>query len=74
MANSNERRIGLLTKEQIIQLDHLIDSRGLREVFDRALIRKISKKLESKVTDDQLPMLYLLIDTIFNILKDEQQG
>jgi hypothetical protein len=66
------KRIGLFTREQIIELDSMLDFRGLKELFDRALIRRISKKLEERIPEEALPTVYFAIDTLFQIIKEEK--
>ena len=66
------KRKGFLTAAQEKQLDKLIELKGIAEAADGPAIRLIDnlvlEKLKEKLPPDSLPVIYEVIDEIFNSL------
>lgn len=67
-----EERKGFLTPEQEEKLDKLIELKGIAEAADGIIIRigdnQGLEKLKAKLPDEYLPVVYEIIDEIFNAL------
>jgi hypothetical protein len=67
-----ETRKGFLTPEQEKQLDELIELKGLSEALDGPAIRLMDnlvlEKLKAKIPEETLPVVYEVVDEIFNAL------
>ena len=67
-----DTRKGFLTPEQENQLDDLIVLKGISEVMDGPAIRLVDnlllEKLKAKIPAESLPVVYEVIDEIFNSL------
>lgn len=67
-----ENRKGFLTEDQEKKLDNLIEFHGIAEKADGAAIRladnMVLEKLKKKIPEDVLPVVYEVIDEIFNAL------
>jgi hypothetical protein len=65
-----EERKGFLTPEQEQKLDELIVLKGISETLDGTAIRLsdnlLLEKLKAKIPVEQLPLVYQVIDEIFN--------
>jgi len=68
-----EERKGFLTSDQEKTLDKLIELKGIAEVIDGTAIKMLDnialEKLKTKIPEDVLPLVYEVIDEIFNGLK-----
>jgi len=68
-----EERKGFLTSDQEKTLDKLIELKGIAEVVDGTAIKMLDnialEKLKTKIPEDVLPLVYEVIDEIFNGLK-----
>jgi len=69
-----DTRKGFLTPEQEQKLDELIEVKGIYERFDGTAIKladnQILEKLKAKIPADVLPVVYEVIDEIFNSLTE----
>ena len=69
-----EERKGFLTPAQEQKLDELIEVKGIYERFDGTAIKladnQILEKLKAKIPADVLPVVYEVIDEIFNSLTE----
>lgn len=67
-----DTRKGFLTPEQEKQLDELIEMKGIYETMDGTAIKladnMVLEKLKSKIPEDVLPVVYEVIDEVFNSL------
>lgn len=67
-----ETRKGFLTEEQEQKLDDLIVLKGISETLDGPAIRLVDnlllEKLKAKIPAESLPVVYEVIDEIFNSL------
>jgi len=68
-----EERKGFLTSDQEKTLDKLIELKGIAEVVDGTAIKMLDnialEKLKTKIPEDVLPLVFEVIDEIFNGLK-----
>jgi len=67
-----DERKGFLTPEQEQKVDELIELKGISEALDGAAIRLVDnlilEKLKAKIPAETLPIVYGVIDEIFNSL------
>jgi hypothetical protein len=67
-----DERKGFLTPEQEQKVDELIELKGISEALDGAAIRLVDnlilEKLKAKIPVETLPIVYGVIDEIFNSL------
>ena len=67
-----EERKGFLTPDQEKKLDTLIELKGIAETMDGTAIRLsdnlILEKLKAKIPAEVLPVVYEVIDEVFNSL------
>ena len=67
-----EERKGFLTPEQEQKVDELIELKGISEALDGPAIRLVDnlilEKLKAKIPAETLPIVYGVIDEIFNSL------
>ena len=67
-------RKGFLTPEQEEKLDSLIELSGIAEAFDGVAIRLADNQglelLKPKIPAEYLPIVYQIIDEIFNAIPD----
>ena len=67
-----DERKGFLTPEQEQKVDELIELKGISEALDGAAIRLVDnlilEKLKAKIPIETLPIVYGVIDEIFNSL------
>ena len=67
-----DERKGFLTPEQEQKVDELIELKGISEALDGAAIRLVDnlilEKLKAKIPAETLPIVYRVIDEIFNSL------
>ena len=67
-----DTRKGFLTPEQEKQLDELIEMKGIYETMDGTAIKladnMVLEKLKVKIPEDVLPVVYEVIDEVFNSL------
>lgn len=65
-----EERKGFLTQEQEQKLDELIELKGLYEAMDGTAIKLFDniglERLKGKIPPETLPVVYQVIDEIFN--------
>ena len=70
-----EERKGFLTPEQEKQIDDLYKASGLVEKVDGAIIKLTDnfalEKLKAKIPQEYHEVIYEIVDTILNALKDE---
>ena len=67
-----DSRKGFLTPEQEKKLDELIELKGIYETMDGTAIKladnMVLEKLKAKLPPETLPVVYEVIDEIFNSL------
>ena len=67
-----DTRKGFLTTEQEVKLDELIELKGVYEALDGGTIRLtdniLLEKLKGKIPAETLPVIYQVIDEVFNSL------
>ena len=67
-----EERVGFLLPEQEKQLDDLIELKGIAEAVDGLAIKMADNKglelLKAKIPAEYLPVIYEVVDEIFNYL------
>ena len=70
-----ETRKGFLTPEQESKIDDLIKLSGIAETFDGMAIRLADnyglEALKNKIPEDVLPIVYEVIDQIFDALPEK---
>lgn len=67
-----EERKGFLTPEQEQKLDELIELKGIAEAADGIMIKLADnqglERLKAKIPTEYLPVVYEVVDEIFNSL------